>query len=879
MSALDDVTSIKTKLGLLVAVSVAVAAVAGAAAGVSGVAWWLSVPVTVLLALTVTQLLAAGMVAPLREMTGAAAAMARGDWSRRVVTDNTDEVGQLARAFNAMALDLEQVDVERRDLIATVSHELRTPVTAMTAQLENLADGVVEATPERLEQVLGTAHRLADLVSDLLTLSRMEAGAVEIELGDVELADLVHQSAAEVRRAGREAEVSVEIDPDLVVRADVSRLRQLLVNGLDNAARHTAPGTPVRVLAGRGTESEQSWWLEVRDAGQGVAPEQRDRVFERFGTDSGGGTGLGLAIARWVATLHGGQLRFIDQVAGEPGARLRLDVDPAAVPAPSPQGPSLETRERLSTHGSARSVGSVGGSTDSESSGRSAGVLAGIWPESDGRPRPGLVGLTAVVGLLGAGLMTFHEPGLGWTLVLLAAGALAWSASRRRTEKFTLACSVLAAALVLMMTWTANEALAVLSVVAGAGIFLAGLTGARSFSGIILSGFSWPLSSLVGLPWFGRSLSAVARLGNAGRVVLTGVVSLGALVVFGALFASADQTFARWVYALLPDFTVGSWVLRLFVALFVFAATLAAVHLAVNPSQVDALQRIPARAGSRWEWLAPVLVIDLVFVVFLASQVRVVSGGHDYVRRTSGLTYAEYVHQGFGQLVVATLLTLIVVWAAARRASVRAEDRRPMLAACGLLGVLALGVVATAIGRMAVYQDAYGFTVLRVFVTVFEAWLGVVLVAVLILGARRRGAWMARFALLSGGAVLLALVMARPDAWVAERNIERYEMTGKLDLNYLGGLSTDAAGPVLTRLPDGLAVCVLHERQHRWFATEELPGPVGKWDHWQDWTVADLLAGRALEEAGLDGVTPVGPSLDTCADEYEATMSGSVYRY
>ena len=102
-------------------------------------------PVSVALALGVTQLLAAGMVAPLRRMTEVSRAMARGDYSGRVRTSATDEVGQLAAAFNRMAEDLATVDRERRDLIATVSHELRTPLTAMTALLENLADGVVPA--------------------------------------------------------------------------------------------------------------------------------------------------------------------------------------------------------------------------------------------------------------------------------------------------------------------------------------------------------------------------------------------------------------------------------------------------------------------------------------------------------------------------------------------------------------------------------------------------------------------------------------------------------------------------------------------------------------------------------------------------------------
>ncbi len=124
---LDQVTSVKVKLGLLVAVSVTVASVVAAVGVGGGVPFWLSIPVTVALALGVTQLLAVGMTSPLREMTAAARRMARGDYSDRVTATSSDEVGELARAFNRMAEDLAAVDRQRRELVANVSHELRTP--------------------------------------------------------------------------------------------------------------------------------------------------------------------------------------------------------------------------------------------------------------------------------------------------------------------------------------------------------------------------------------------------------------------------------------------------------------------------------------------------------------------------------------------------------------------------------------------------------------------------------------------------------------------------------------------------------------------------------------------------------------------------------
>ena len=130
-----------------------------------------SIPVTIVLALAVTQLLAVGMTSPLREMTHAASRMSTGDHSVRVTATSRDEVGELARAFNRMAADLAEVDRHRRELVANVSHELRTPLAALSAVLENLADGVSEPDPATLRAALAQGERMTALVTDLLDLS------------------------------------------------------------------------------------------------------------------------------------------------------------------------------------------------------------------------------------------------------------------------------------------------------------------------------------------------------------------------------------------------------------------------------------------------------------------------------------------------------------------------------------------------------------------------------------------------------------------------------------------------------------------------------------------------------------------------------------
>jgi hypothetical protein len=215
---------------------------------------------------------------------------------------------------------------------------------------------------------------------------------------------------------------------------------------------------------------------------------------------------------------------------------------------------------------------------------------------------------------------------------------------------------------------------------------------------------------------------------------------------------------------------------------------------------------------SRFEWLVPVLVVNAVFAAWLVAQATVVFGGHAYLQRTTGLTYAEYVHQGFGQLTVATALTLVVIWAAARKASREtATDRLWLRLSLGLLCAQTLVVVASALHRMHLYQEAYGFTQLRLLVDVFEGWLGVLVLAVLAAGVGLRAAWLARFAVLSGAIALLGLAAINPDAWIADHNLDRYAATGRIDWTFLQNLSDDAV-PVLADLPADDRRCALAGR-------------------------------------------------------------------
>jgi signal transduction histidine kinase len=321
---LDGVSSIKVKLGAVIVAAVALTVLVVSVSTGAGASPVVSGLVAGALSLGLIQLLAHGMTSPLREMAAAAAAMARGDYGRRVTASSRDEVGELARAFNAMATQLGEVDRVRRELVANVSHELRTPITALQAVLENLVDGVEPADPETLRTMLRQVERLGTLVAQLLDLSRLESGAVPLQRRSFALRPLLEDAAGETRLHTGDVEVAVTVDPPgATADGDPERVHQVVANLLDNAIRHSPAGGTVEL---RATRSRAAVTIEVCDQGPGISEEERSKVFERFyradsaRSSQDGGAGLGLAIARWIVDLHGGDIRV---EAGQPhGCRM-----------------------------------------------------------------------------------------------------------------------------------------------------------------------------------------------------------------------------------------------------------------------------------------------------------------------------------------------------------------------------------------------------------------------------------------------------------------------------------------------------------------------------------------------------------------------------
>lgn len=318
MRPLDPLSSIKTKLGVVIVAVVGVVVLTHSLGLIAQVPLALVGLASGGLALGIVQVLARGMTSPLREMVRAAKAMARGDYSQRVTATSRDEVGDLARAFNTMASELEQVDRMRKDLLANVSHELRTPIGALQAVLENLVDGVATADEETLKTMLDQVERLGRLVSQLLDLSRLESGVVPLETSEFEIRPLLEQVVKESTLQAFAVEISLTVEPPrLKAKGDPERLHQVVANLLDNAVRHSPRGGTV-ALVGRGSSNKIT--IEVTDEGPGIPDTDRAKVFERFyradaaRTRDGGGTGLGLAIARWIVEMHGGDIRVEDGI-------------------------------------------------------------------------------------------------------------------------------------------------------------------------------------------------------------------------------------------------------------------------------------------------------------------------------------------------------------------------------------------------------------------------------------------------------------------------------------------------------------------------------------------------------------------------------------
>ena len=263
------------------------------------------------------------MTAPLEGLAAGAAQIGSGDLTCRVAPRGTEEMIELAEAFNHMAADLETAETLRQHLLADVAHELRTPLTVLQGNLRAILDDVYPLDKEEIARLYDQTRHLHRLVNDLHELAQAEAGRLPLALANVDLADLTAETVdifapiAETQGVALSLEMAVR---PLFVQGDPARLMQVLQNLLANALRHTPAGGIVTVSA-RQVDDEID--ITVTDTGEGITPDHLPHVFERFyrgdAARSRGhsGSGIGLTISKAIVDAHHGTIRALSQGPGQ----------------------------------------------------------------------------------------------------------------------------------------------------------------------------------------------------------------------------------------------------------------------------------------------------------------------------------------------------------------------------------------------------------------------------------------------------------------------------------------------------------------------------------------------------------------------------------
>lgn len=435
-----------------------------------------------------------------------------------------------------------------------------------------------------------------------------------------------------------------------------------------------------------------------------------------------------------------------------------------------------------------------------------------VWPVDSTAAAPHrLLAVTMLAAAVGTAVWRVSVLSIGYPIVGVLVFGVVYSTAGRRPTPLEWPGVLLTLGLLTVPAVLAAPWLGALCIAAAWVVGWCTLAGGRTWTAAFVAPFlPWCAPARV-LGWVQRSglPVAVTRVGLP-RVVrvlvvlaVTGVLAL----VFGGLFAAADPAFASIVDRLVPSWNPLDVWTRTVVFAIVAGFILLGAYLVRFGPHLDALAPEPMRPVPSWEWALPLAVVDALFVGFVIVQAAVLFGGHDHVLQTEGLTYAEYARQGFWQLLWVSALTLLVLSAVVRVAGrTTAGERRLLRVLIGTLCATSVVVVFSAIHRMWLYQQAYGFSTQRLVVITIEVWLAVVFILVACAGVTMRGRWLPRAILWAGAVAVLGLAAINPDRLIAERNIDRYERTGLLDTAYLLELSADV-DPALRRLPEPIRHC------------------------------------------------------------------------
>ncbi len=281
----------------------------------------ISALIAVLLALTLSGLLAFTMTRTLRELTEATVDIAHGKLGRQVKVRSQDELGKLAASFNQMSQDLERATQARRQMTADIAHDIRSPLSVIAGYAEALSDQKLPGTPE----IYGVLHQetkhLNRLVEDLRLLSLVDAGELPLQLLPTQPRSLLDWAAARHAVAAQQSGVSLRIqaEADLpTIKVDQERMAQVFDNLILNALRYTPAGGEILLSA---NSAGKDVIFQIADNGSGIAAEDLPNIFDRFyradkSRQQNGESGLGLAIAKSIVNAHGGDIS-VESFAGQ----------------------------------------------------------------------------------------------------------------------------------------------------------------------------------------------------------------------------------------------------------------------------------------------------------------------------------------------------------------------------------------------------------------------------------------------------------------------------------------------------------------------------------------------------------------------------------
>ncbi|MDQ3954712.1 MAG: DUF4173 domain-containing protein [Actinomycetota bacterium] len=422
------------------------------------------------------------------------------------------------------------------------------------------------------------------------------------------------------------------------------------------------------------------------------------------------------------------------------------------------------------------------------------------------------------VGLAAAGLLVDRPVGAGVLGLALLVALVVSSTDSAPASRDSKVAGMLALALVGMCVVITSSWVLMIDFVFALMLASHAAAGGKTLEEVARSSFVLFIRLKAGALLIVRPLLGPLRRVTEGRATFYVRGSLAAIVlmcVFGGLFLSADRAFLELAGDILVPHVDRSLVpvrLVIFMAVSLLGAGLITSRLYDLNGAREAFANVDystqTNRATRTEWMIPLVSLDALFAAFVTVQLAVLFGGRDHVLQTTGLTYAEYARQGFFQLVAVALLTLAVVVGAVRWSKVDSDSERNLLRfLLGLLCVLTLVVLASALKRLSLYEEVFGLTRLRISVHATILWLAGIFLMVIAAGVSWRTSWVPRAAMYFTGCGLLAFSLANPDAQIARQNIDRFGSSSDLDVAYLATLSQDA-WPELAALPEDQFDCM-----------------------------------------------------------------------